>query len=1395
MATERIQRQIDRLLDEAEEASADRDWQAVEDRVLHVLTLDPENPDDLAFMAAAERGLANQTPPEPTLSPAASPTSPSPTPTSFAGGRYEVKQLLGEGGRKRVYAAHDGDLDRDVALAVIKIEGLDEASRIRITREAQAMGRLGDHPNILHIHDLGDENGQPYMVLPMMPGGDVERLIQEAPDHRIPLERAVVIATDVCHGLEHAHSMGIVHRDLKPGNVWLTADPSTGSGRAVAKIGDFGLAVAADLGRLTQEGVMVGTPFYMPPEQALGSEVTPQADLYSLGAMLYEMVTGRPPFVGDTFEAVIGQHINTSPVAPTWHNASCPRSMEALIMRLLAKDPSGRPQSATDVLTALEAIDLTTADADVGPPIASGPDSDDANPLDSLAGGVFVGRQREMGDLKAALEEALSGRGRMVTLVGEPGIGKTRTALELATYAALRGAQTLWGRCYEDVGAPPYWPWVQTIRSYVREREPEKLRSEMGSGAADIAEIVSDVRERLPDLKSPPPVDDPEQARFRLFDSIAAFLKNASQAQPLVLILDDLHWADKPSLMLLEFIARELEGARLLLVGTYRDVELSRRHPLAQTLGELTRERLFQRVLLRGLSQDDVAQFIELTSGSTPQVGLVTAVYTQTEGNPFFVTEVVRLLVQEGQLGQAVSGVGAHGVRPDVGADLRVRLSPGDRESWTVRIPESVRQVVGRRLERPSERCNETLTIASVIGRQFELGQLSRLVEDPSAGSVQRMSEDRLLEVLEEALAARVIEELPTGLGRYEFAHALIQETLAEELSLTRRVRLHARIAETLEELYGDSAEARAAELAHHFAQAEAVLGTEKLVRYSIVAGERALALYAFEEALAHLQRALVAKEGQPPDGETAAIWFGLGRTHVVFAPQEKLDNLIRAFDYYVDAGDVPQALVVAQTYFIRDTGIRGLAELLFRALDLAPPDSPTAARLLARYGRHLALAQGDYEGAQEAIERAISIAEREDDPALEMWTLYESMSVESLHLHRQEALKRAPRVIELAQRFGEPVLESNVHWHAFRALAALGDPESARLHADANVRLEERFRSSIRYGTLVSAELSRLHGDWEGARSSYDEVLPVGLAYLLRALVEYEVGNFSQGEAFLERANEASRATEAEPRGLAGLLLSLEVLITRITGVERPIDALERDVRAVISGRASPAAHTTSRAGLALTAVLRGDVQEAAEHYPALEPQRGTMIEHFWMVMAADHLLGLLAQTVGDLDKACGHFEDALAFCRKAGYRPEVAWTCHDYADALLHPSRGGSRTARPSAADHQKAMALLDDGLSIARDLGMRPLVERIESLKEQAEAQEATAPAYPDGLTQREVEVIRLVAAGKSNREIGEDLFISLRTVANHVTNILSKTGAANRAQAASYANQKALLTLSE
>ena len=255
MASERVQRRIERLLDQLDEAETQGNWESVRDLAQDVLEIDPDNTETGAYLRSSARrlGAVTATPSDPPSSPpdsAAVADRQTPQPTSFANGRYQVKRFLGEGGKKKVYLAHDTTLDREVAFALIKSEGLDETSRARIQREAQAMGRLGSHAHIVTVFDLGEENGQPYMVTELMGGGDVEGLIDKADDHRLLLDQAIKIAQETCRGMEFAHSRGIVHRDLKPGNVWLTED---------GKIGDFGLAMALDRSRLTTEGMVVGT--------------------------------------------------------------------------------------------------------------------------------------------------------------------------------------------------------------------------------------------------------------------------------------------------------------------------------------------------------------------------------------------------------------------------------------------------------------------------------------------------------------------------------------------------------------------------------------------------------------------------------------------------------------------------------------------------------------------------------------------------------------------------------------------------------------------------------------------------------------------------------------------------------------------------------------------------------------------------------------------------------------------------------------------------------------------------------------------------------------------------------------------------------------------------------
>ncbi|MFQ6029864.1 MAG: hypothetical protein ACE5Q6_20505, partial [Dehalococcoidia bacterium] len=693
-------------------------------------------------------------------------------------------------------------------------------------------------------------------------------------------------------------------------------------------------------------------------------------------------------------------------------------------------------------------------------------------------------------------------------------------------------------------------------------------------------------------------------------------------------------------------------------------------------------------VLLRGLTRQDVARFVEVTAGIEPPQGMVEAVHQQTEGNPLFLTEVVRLLVQEGEL------------TPE-----RVR----QRDSWSVRIPEGVREVIGRRLNRLSQRCNQTLATASIIGREFSLEQLKPLVED--------LSEDRLLEVLEDALSARIIEELPQAIARYQFTHALIQETLAGELTMTRKVRLHAQIAEALETLYGAEAEGHAAELAYHFAEAEAVLGTEKLVRYSLQAGEKALTAYAWEEALSHFQRGLAAKESLPMDDQTAALLFGLGCSQAATVERARRDeimaNVTRAFDYYAEVGDAEHAVAVAEhpLLYVSAGWSSGAARIIHRALEMVSPDSLQAGNLLALLGSIVGEEEGDYDGALDAFDRALVIARRARDGALELRTLAYASAVHFHHNHHQKCLEDGSRAAELARHFDDPRAETRALFYTAAAFTIFsGDLATARQYSTHMLDQAERLRDRqlLERALFASAIFCSLEGDWRGARDYIDR----GLTWLpasphllnIRIRVEYETGEFGAGEMQLESLVNSSRqapSVTAEAAWLAWLIPWSD----RIAGLTDRFDLAKAAAEPIIATSAAvPYYVLYARSGLALMAVQRGDVGLAAEQYRVLSPHRGILVAG--ATMSSDRLLGQLSHTMGNLDQAKTHFEEALTFCRNAGYRPELAWSCCDYADALLQRNNPG---------DREQAMSLLDESLAISTELGMRPLMERVLSRRD--------------------------------------------------------------------------------
>ncbi len=697
------------------------------------------------------------------------------------------------------------------------------------------------------------------------------------------------------------------------------------------------------------------------------------------------------------------------------------------------------------------------------------------------------------------------------------------------------------------------------------------------------------------------------------------------------------------------------------------------------------------------------------------------------------------------------------------------------------------------------------MTTASVIGREFDFRLLVRLDE---VGA-----QDQVLEVFEEALGARIIEEPAGTTGRYQFTHALIQETLAQELSTTRRARLHACIAQALEELYGANADTHAAELAHHFAEAELILGPDTLVRYSRLAGEQALASYAYEDALAHFERGLVAREiplsgkDPAPDEEAAYLLFGLARAWSATAEHYQLwdvfDALSPAFEFYAGAGNVDLAVAAAEFHIAAPTfPIPGNAALVARALTLVPADSHEAGRLFSRYGGIIGSAEGDYEGAQQALEKAMAIAKREGDVTLEVESLNYAATVSANHLRWQESVNHGLRGMELAAGHEIPFADWLCRWWTVVSLLRLGDCDAARPHVLALRNLVEtrgiaRRRASSGFSAINY--LSCLEGDWQAGREDSGrglELTPLNPSILFpRIVLEYETGDFAQGDVFLEQLFDAMRQPGPE-RLMATNRVSLAILLkARITGVPDQLDVAEAAARGVLSEQSvAPIATISARLALALLAMLKADRTAAKEHHAYLLEYRGSMTD---TALSVDRVLGLLSHIMGNVDEATVHFEEALSFCRKAGYRPELAWSCCDYADMLLAeargPSTGSGRTG--GAGGKAKAKALLDESLAISSELGMKPLIERANNRLEQLEAQPYAAPAYPDGLTDREVEVLRLIAAGKTNLEISEELVIAEGTARRHVANIYEKIGAANRAEATRYTLQAGLVFLDQ
>lgn len=953
---------------------------------------------------------------------------------------------------------------------------------------------------------------------------------------------------------------------------------------------------------------------------------------------------------------------------------------------------------------------------------------------------LFVGREVETALLSARLNAALHGDGQVVMVSGEAGIGKTRLLNWLRERAEGQEVGVHFGSCRETAGAPPFWPWLRALTGALG-ADAEVIARLSGHGASGDFEELS------------------ETAQFRLFDAFSAAFRELATDSPRVLILEDIHWADAASLRLLEFVTPDIATLPVMLACSFRDGGLAEWHPLPVTAAQIARETHASRIELARFGRPEIeALFSGVSNVATPDDlpgDLINATLRRTEGNPLFAVETLKLLNTEGLLE----------------TDLLA-----NRTTVNIGVPSGVAEAVTRRVSNLPQSSVEVLRNAAVLGNEFTVSLLSMMCAVDATDLLPRL--DPLVS------SGELVQDSSDG-TLFRFSHALVRDAIADSFSVSERAQRHRDAATAIETAIGGDTMAYAGTLAHHYSECRALTGDQSVIKYSMIAGEQALSVYAYGEAARYFQSAVDLSEGRSMDEVVARAHFGLGRAlslTLVGADRIRVGNALEtAFEYALSSGIVDLAVRVATFPMNQHMAFRKrYHRLVEQALDLVAPDSIEAGYMQNNLGHLIQFATGDFDRANEALQAAISIGEIHGDVNLQAVAVSNLLDVRHHHnLHLEDDLDIALRSVELARTCNNPDAEAKGLRTAAYTSRERDNIADAVKYAEQGLVAAERFRhvEGILYAAQCLADMMMMTGDWNRYRELSDKALefdPQNTNTLAgRVGVEHLTGGTEQEEEFYQRILHVGRTSPANDY-YARVNAGMAAAWTSAAAPERGQVAVGFAREVLRTPDLPRRAALQAYGALSVVALNQRDRELATEVYD-------------WIVARRDVTQGegIVLRNLARIEAFVGHTDDAIAriepvYSRVSKNKPvlDYAMVCYEFAEVLIE---------RATPGDIQRSQGLLLEAEDIAERYGLPGLKTWIQTLQRRVVPSQTaeSLPSTPAGLSDREIEVLRLVSQGLSNPEIAKQLIISRHTVVRHLANIFSKTGVSSRSEATAFA----------